>query len=117
MSEEKPQETYYKRHLEKCRAKAKEYRDSHKEDYQTYWKQYYQENKDKLRVKHREYRRKNRDRLNRLHRTVYYPRHEAKKKNEIVNPIPEQPVVLSPEVELPPYVMIISRGDHTITFD
>jgi hypothetical protein len=44
-------------------------------------------------VKHREYVRKNKDRINAKQRAVYYPRHQSKKKGEVVTPIVPAPKV------------------------
>ena len=112
MSEET--QSYYQRNKERQLALAKVYREKHKEKYRTYWQTYYLANKQSLLEKRKEYARKNRDRIYQKNRTVYYPRHQAKKKNEVPPPLPE---VLSPTVPLPQWTLIVSHGDHSVSFD
>jgi hypothetical protein len=107
-------QTYYQRNKERQLALAKLYRDKNREKYREYWKAYYQENKQSLLEKRKEYARKNRDRIYQKNRTVYYPRHQAKKKNAPPEPLPE---VLSPTVHLPQWTLVVSRGDHLVSFD
>lgn len=143
MLEEK-KETYYSRNREKCLARATEYREKNKEKYQVYWKTYYEKKKQELLEKRKEYARNNRDKIYERNRTVYYPRNYAKvkaarppkvlkevkerykKKNSVpvveVEEIQEQEIIqdvseLNPTVELPQWTMIISPGNHTITWD
>jgi hypothetical protein len=111
MSHDAPQ-TYYQRHREHLLALAKVYRETRKEQMKMYWKKYYQEKKDILREKHRLYAQKNAETIKQKHRTIYYPRHQAKTKAEVV----EAPVELNPTVEIPRWSMIITPG-CTLTFD
>jgi D-lyxose ketol-isomerase len=111
---DEPKQTYYAKNRERQLALAKAYRDANKEKMKGYWKKYYQENKHTLKDKHREYVRKNRDVINRKNRTIYYPKHQAKKKEE--SP-PEVPVDLNPTVEMPMWTMIVSPGNHCVSFE
>ena len=114
MSDDK-KESWYTRNHDKALAHAKEYRNTHREKYRQYWKTYYEKNKEILKNKHREYVRKNRDVINSKGRTKYYKNHQAKKKQEAPKIVSETP--LSPTVELPPWTMIVSRGNHLVTWD
>lgn len=114
MSEEEKKQSYYQRNRERQLELAKKYREANKEKMKDYWVSYYQKNKDTLKVKHRDYVRKNKDLINRKNRTVYYKRHQQKKKCEPVEPLPS---VLSPTVEMPMWTMIVSPGDHLVTFE
>lgn len=156
-------ETYYQRNREKCLARANEYRTKNKEKYQVYWKTYYMKKKQEILEKRKEYARKNKEYIYQRNRTVYYPKHYAKKKADrppkVLKEVKEQrkrknkvkslPVVekveeeslanveaeveeqveeesvefiqdvseLNPTVHLPQWTMIISPGNHTITWD
>ena len=113
------EETYYSKNREKYLAKAKEYRNAHKENYQAYWKEYYLKHKAELLKKRAEYARKHKETIYQKNRTVYYPRHQAKKKGEVVEPLPPSvPTPRSVPVEVPPLPpIVISRGIHTVSFD
>jgi hypothetical protein len=110
MEDVKP--TYYQINREKQLAQANLYQKSHRDQAKVYWKTYYLKNKEALKVKHREYVRKNKDRINAKQRALYYPRHQSKKKGEVVTPI-----VPAPLVDVPVWTMKISPGDHLVCFD
>lgn len=114
MSEEEKKESYYSRNRERQLELAKKYRAEHAEQYKTYWVTYYQKNKDELKVKHRNYVRNNREKINQKQRTIYYKRHQAKKKGETPEPLPS---VLSPTVEMPMWAMKVSTGNHLVSFE
>lgn len=114
MSEEEKKQSYYQRNRERQLELAKKYREANKEKNKDYWKDYYVKNKTVLREKHKDYVRKNKDVINRKNRTVYYKRHQQKKKDEPMDPLPS---VLSPTVEMPMWTMIVSPGDHLVTFE
>lgn len=110
---EEKKETYYAKNREKQLALANKYRETHKQQQKEYWQKYYLDHKDELRIKRREYARKNAERIREKHRTIYYPRHQAKKKQDVV----EAPVELNPTVEVPAWTMIVSKGNHMVSFD
>jgi hypothetical protein len=110
------EDTWYARNHEKALENAKKYRNENREKYKTYWKTYYELNKEKLKEKHKEYVRKNKDVINRKNRTIYYKRHQAKKKG-LQDVVVEAPVELNPTVEMPMWTMLVSRGDHEVRFD
>lgn len=143
---EEKKETYYQRNRERCLARAIEYREKNKEKYQQYWKTYYEKKKQQLLEKRKEYARKNKERIYERNRTVYYPRHYAKvkanrppkvmkevkaryKRKNRVEPVQEETeeqeeeevIVdiseLNPTIELPQWTMIVSPGNHVITWD
>ena len=111
MSEENP--TYYQLNREKQLALAKQYREDNKEKYKVYWKTYYLAHKTELLEKRKQYARKNKEKIYEKNRTVYYPKHQQKKKEELI----ELPVVLSPVVELPRYQMFKTEGTCEVRFD
>ena len=107
-------QTYYQKNRERQLALAKEYQKNNKEKAKRYWASYYATHKTELLAKRKEYARNNKDRIYRKNRTVYYPRHQKKKKGEPVEPLPP---VLNPTVEIPASSLIVSRGDHVVSFD
>ena len=138
MSDQK--ETYYQRNREKCLARANAYREEHKEKYQQYWKTYYEKKKQDILTQRKEYARKNKDKIYERNRTVYYPRHYAKKKGdrppkllkevkesvkkknsievlEVGKEIIQDVSELNPTIILPQWTMIISPGEHVVTWD
>lgn len=110
--DEQTKETYYQLNREKQLALANLYQQRNRERAKTYWKTYYSKNKDVLKEKHKRYVQKNKDRINAKQRAVYYPRHQSKKKGEVVTPI-----VPAPLVETPTWTMIVSPGNHLVCFD
>ena len=120
MSDQQEEMTYYQRNRERLLAQATAYRLKHREKYREYWKTYYQENKKELIEKHRLYCIKNRDQIKARKRTVFYPK-AKKEKVKPKEPISETPtidqLVLNPTVEVPAFSMIISPGEHIVTFD
>ena len=130
--------TYYQRNRERCLAKAKEYRTKHKEKYQQYWKTYYEKKKQELMKKRMEYAKKNRDKIYERNRTIYYPKHYAKVKalkqktvrevsenksimietNETVEEVrSDLPAVLDPTVFIPASTIIVSSGNHVVSWE
>lgn len=109
-------ETYYQRHRERLLAQATAYRIQHREKYQEYWKTYYAQKKEELLKKRKEYALKNHDKISARRKTVYYPKQKIKKEK-----IPEEKPIevqeLNPTVELPQWTMIISPGNHMVTWD
>ena len=104
---------WYMLNRERVLAQAKEYRNAHREQYRTYWKSYFQTNKAILREKHKLYVQKNRDKINEKYRTKYYKNYQSKKK-AIAQTSVSPP---SPTVEVPAFTMVVSRGDHLVSFD
>ena len=111
MSEET--KTYYERNREKQLAQAKQYRDKNKARYTAYWKTYYLANKTKLLEKRKQYARDNKEKIYEKNRTVYYPKHQQKKKDEPIT----LPAVLSPMEEVPRYTLVKTEGNIEVRFD
>lgn len=121
--EENKKETYYSQNRQRQLALAKEYRAKNKEKYKNYWASYYMLHKQELIKKRTEYAKNHKEEIYEKARTIYYPRHAAKKKqlregNTVVEtPVVVTPVVVTPEIELPRYQILVSKRDVTVTFD
>lgn len=113
MSEEK--ESYYSRNRDKQLALATAYRNAHKEQYKQYWKTYYEKNKSVLLKKRAQYARKNKEKIYYKYKTIYYPRHQQKNKNQIQDPVPATAPETTEVPSLPP--ILIFRGNHTVSFE
>jgi hypothetical protein len=116
--------SYYQRNKAKCIAQATEYRLKNKEKYQEYWKKYYQENKAELTAKRVAYARKHKERIYKKNREKYYPKHQAKKKEEMsLKEIHKarlelpRPEVLEKIVSEPAFTFTRTEGDYQIRWD